>query len=132
MTEKDVIALAAQAGFPIHKLLSGRMVIAGHSTRRFVALVDLAVKNADKTMREALDVMTKCEPCDCGCGGEKPVLMKPLHYYLIACEALGVGVAEGRDDGGTERAHCSMTKPSEQRFGNEKSAPTPNYNLHDK
>jgi len=127
MTENEVVDLAIKAGFPVHKLLSGRMIIAGHSTRRFVALVNLAVANANKSMREALEAMTRREPCDCGCpGGSKPVLLKPAHYYALACEALGVGFAEGRDDGGTGRAHCPMTKPSEQRCGNVKAEPTPN------
>ena len=61
--------------------------------------------------RAALETMTKCEPCDCGCpGGQKPVLMKPQHYYAIAREALGVGIDESRDVAGTGSAHCPMTK----------------------
>lgn len=90
---------------------------------------DLAQRAADEIerMRQALIAMTQREPCDCGCPlKSKPVILKPAHYYALACEALGVGFAEGRDDGGTGRAHCSMTKPSEQRCGNAKAEPTPN------
>ena len=52
-----------------------------------------------KTYRLALEMMTKMEPCDCGCpNAQKPVLLKPQHYYAIAREALRIGADESQDD----------------------------------
>lgn len=39
-------------------------------------------------LRAALQSMSQTKPCDCGCNGNKAVLLKPAHYYAIAKEAL--------------------------------------------
>ncbi len=52
-----------------------------------------------ETYRLALEIMTKTEPCDCGCpNARKPVLLKPQLYYAIAMEALRIGADESQDD----------------------------------
>lgn len=52
-----------------------------------------------KTYRLVLEMMTKMEPCDCCCpNAQKPVLLKPQHYYAIAREALRIGADESQDD----------------------------------
>lgn len=81
---------------------------------------DLAHRAADKIerMRNALMLMTQVEPCDCGCGGNKPVLMKPHHYYAIAKEALGNGTDESRGAGQTgpcARAHVTPANSDADR-----------------
>jgi len=49
--------------------------------------------------RNALEIMAKCQTCDCGCpSGMRPVLLKPQHYYAIAREALRIGADESQDD----------------------------------
>lgn len=51
-----------------------------------------------ETYRIALEMMTKMEPCDCGCpNAQKPVLLNPQHYYAIAKKALGIGADESQD-----------------------------------
>lgn len=63
----------------------GRIIING----RYYGLPVSAVERI-KTMYEVLDRMTAYESCDCGCPWKsKPVLYKPLHYYMAAKDALG-------------------------------------------
>jgi len=49
--------------------------------------------------KKALETMVKVQVCDCGCpNAQKPVLLKPQHYYAIAREALRIGADESQDD----------------------------------
>lgn len=51
-----------------------------------------------ETYRIALEMMTKMEPCNCGCpNAQNTVLLKPQHYYAIAREALRIGADESQD-----------------------------------
>jgi len=48
--------------------------------------------------KKALETMVKVQVCDCGCpNAQKPVLLKPQHYYAIAKKALGIGADESQD-----------------------------------
>lgn len=115
MDEKTVIILAIEAGFPAHKLLSGRTTIAGHSTRRFVKFANL-ILDSERTkkaeflsllhkywpgsvnelledharIKKALCSLVSIEPCDCGCPNKTKVApVNPRVVVATVMEALG-------------------------------------------
>ncbi len=60
MTDKELIAMAQEAGFPIVTLLSGNVLIAGNAKRRFRRLVELA----QEAEREACAKVCEAEISD--------------------------------------------------------------------
>lgn len=42
----------------------------------------------NQKFRSALELMAKVERCDCGCNMNKPILMRPSDYYVIAKNTL--------------------------------------------
>jgi hypothetical protein len=72
MTDEELIALAQEAGFPTNTQLSGNVLIAGHSKRRFRRLVEIAQERERKACITAINAADDCDcgmPCDCFSSG---------------------------------------------------------------
>ena len=68
MTDTELIAMAQEAGFPTNTQLSGNVLIAGNSKRRFRLLVEIAQESERKACIAAINAADDCDcgmPCDC-------------------------------------------------------------------
>lgn len=68
MKDAELIAMAQEAGFPTHTQLSGNVLIAGQSKRRFRRLVELAQEAERRTCIAEIDKENNCDcgvPCNC-------------------------------------------------------------------
>ncbi len=92
----------------------------------------ISLRKEVKRLRSVFEQMSRFEPCDCGCpSARKPLLMKPHHYYLMARDALGVGIDESRDDAQTGQCALAHAKPPNSDADQAccDSVPTPNVEV---
>lgn len=72
MEDSELIAMAQDAGFPITKLLSGNVIIAGQSRSRFRRMIELAQAAEREACIVAINAADDCDcgmPCDCFSSG---------------------------------------------------------------
>lgn len=114
MTDEEILAVAHRTatiyrhrsepespsyGFVNHTMIDFARKISQAATAAKDAEI-AALKAERDRYRQALEAMTKKEPCDCGCpSGESVVILKPTHYYAIASDALKGDAAIAKAEG---------------------------------